>query len=57
MFVIYFFNNWLIKAVITYADDSRTSKAYSGVCVCALFCVCKIKTADNTITVLATVSK
>jgi len=43
--------------VITHADNSRGSKAFSGVCVCVRVCVSphdKTKTAETTITKLAT---
>ena len=43
--------------VITHADNSRGSKAFSGVCLCVCVCVCphdRTKTAETTITKLAT---
>ena len=45
----------IIIIIVTHADDSRVSKAFSG--VCDSVCVCpidKTKTADNTITKLGT---
>ena len=43
--------------IITDADDSRGSKAFSGVCVCVCDSVClhnKTKMAETTITKLST---
>ena len=42
---------------LTHADDSRVSKAFSGVCDSVCLCVCshdKTKTAKSTITKLGT---
>jgi len=50
----------IIIIIITHADDSRGSKAFSGVTVCVFVCVClfvrmhdKTKTAETTIVKLS----
>jgi len=29
-----------LAALVTHADDTRGNKAFSGVCVCVILCVC-----------------
>jgi len=49
-----FVTPWFLIMLVTHPDDSRGSKAFSGVCMCVCVCVCVCPRDKTTITKLVT---